>query len=100
VEKIETKSRNSVLNHFAEEKTTWNAVLWNKNRSKHLEFCSEPFRGREINSELHSVDKNETSSWNSVRFAIEKTLSILFAGARFFVNKFFLVIPFCSELRN
>jgi hypothetical protein len=40
-------SRNSVPNHSTEEKTTRNSVPWNKNRRKHLEFCSEPFRGRE-----------------------------------------------------
>jgi hypothetical protein len=41
------KLRNSVPNRSAEQKTTRNSVLWNKNRSKLLEFPSEPFRGRE-----------------------------------------------------
>jgi hypothetical protein len=49
--KLEANAQNSVLNHTAEEKTTRNSVPWNKNRSKHLEFCSEPFRGRDNNSE-------------------------------------------------
>jgi hypothetical protein len=47
-------SRNSILNHSVEEKTTWNSVLWNKNISKHLEFCSESFSGRDNNSEFRS----------------------------------------------
>ncbi len=47
-------SRNSVLNHSAEEKTTRNSVPWNKNISNHFEFCSEPFRGRDNNSKFRS----------------------------------------------
>ncbi len=43
--------RYSVPNPSAEEKTTRNSVPWNKNRSKLLEFRSEPFRGRKNNSE-------------------------------------------------
>ncbi len=50
-------SRNSVPNHSTEEKTTRNSVPWNKNRRKHLEFCSEPFRGRKNNSEFRSVEQ-------------------------------------------
>ncbi len=38
------KSRKSVPNLSAEEKTTRNSIPQNKNRSKHLEYCSEPFR--------------------------------------------------------
>jgi hypothetical protein len=53
--KIEANSRNSVLNHSAEVKTTRKSVPWNKNRSKHLEICSKPFHGRETNSEFRSV---------------------------------------------
>ncbi len=44
--KIEANSRNSVLNHSVEEKTTRNSVPWNKNRSKLLEFRSEACLGR------------------------------------------------------
>ncbi len=50
-------SRNSVLYHSAEERTTRNSVPWNKNRSKHLEFCSEPCRGRKNNSEFCSMEQ-------------------------------------------
>ncbi len=50
--KLEANARNYVLNHSAEPKTTRNSVPWNKNLSKHLEFCSEPFRGRDNNSEF------------------------------------------------
>jgi hypothetical protein len=49
------KSRNSVPNPSTEEKTTRNTVPWNKNRSKLPLFCSEPFCGREHNSEFRSV---------------------------------------------
>ncbi len=52
--KLEANARNSVLNHSAEEKTTRNSVWWNKNVIKHLEFCSEPFRGRDNDSEYRS----------------------------------------------
>jgi hypothetical protein len=50
--------RNSVPNPSAEEKTTRISVPWNKNRSILSEFRSEPFRGRENNSEFLSVEKN------------------------------------------
>jgi hypothetical protein len=55
--KLEANARNSrnfILNHSVEEKTTRNSVLWNKNISKHLEFCSESFRRRDNNSEFRS----------------------------------------------
>ncbi len=52
--KLEANARNSVLNHSAEEKTTRNSVPWKKTVSKHLEFCSEPFCGRDNNSEFRS----------------------------------------------
>jgi hypothetical protein len=55
--KIKANSRNSILNHSVEEKTTRNSVPWNKNRSKHLELCSEPFRGRKNNSEFRSEEQ-------------------------------------------
>ncbi len=50
-------SQNSVPNPSAEEKTTRNSVPWNKTRSILAEFRSEPFRGREINSEFRSVEQ-------------------------------------------
>ncbi len=52
--KLEVNARNSILNHSAEEKTTRNSVTCNKIRSKHLEFCSKPFCGRDNNSEFRS----------------------------------------------
>jgi hypothetical protein len=52
--KLDANARNSVLNHSAEENTTRNSVPWNKNISKYLEFCSEPFRGRDNYSEFRS----------------------------------------------
>jgi hypothetical protein len=55
--KIEANSGNSVLNHSAEEKTTRNSIPWNKYISKLLEFCSEPFCGRENNSAFRSVEQ-------------------------------------------
>jgi hypothetical protein len=64
--KIEANSRDSVLHHSAEEKTTWNFVPWNK---------IEEFRPK--------------------HFFFEKMLSILFAGAGFFVTLIF-VVPFPS----
>jgi hypothetical protein len=47
----------SVPNHSVEEKTTRNSVPWNKTRSILAEFRSEPFRGRENNSEFRSVEQ-------------------------------------------
>jgi len=44
-------------NRSAEEKNAQNSVPWNKNRSKLWEFCPEPFRGGENNSEFHSVEQ-------------------------------------------
>jgi hypothetical protein len=55
--KIEANSGNSVLNHSAEEKTTGSSIPWNKYISKLLEFCSEPFCGRENNSAFRSVEQ-------------------------------------------
>ncbi len=57
VQKIEVNSHNSVPNPSAEENTTRNSVPWNQNRCKFSEFCSEPFRGREHNSEFLSVQQ-------------------------------------------
>ena len=54
------KSRNSVPNPSAEEKTTRNSVPWTKNRSMLSEFPSEPFSGRENNSEFRSVELNRS----------------------------------------
>jgi hypothetical protein len=53
----EANSQNSVLNPSAEENTTRNSVPWNQNRCKFSEFRSEPFRGRELNSEFLSVQQ-------------------------------------------
>jgi hypothetical protein len=50
-------SRNSIPNPSAEEKTTGNSVPWNKNRSILAEFSSEPFLGRENNSEFRFVEQ-------------------------------------------
>ncbi len=50
-------SRNSVPNPSVEEKTTRNSVPWIKNRSMLAKFRSEPFRGRENNSEFRSVEQ-------------------------------------------
>jgi hypothetical protein len=50
-------SQNFVPNHSTEEKTIPNSIPWNKNRSKHLEFCSEPFPGRENNMEFRSIEQ-------------------------------------------
>jgi hypothetical protein len=52
--KLEANAWNSLLNHSTEEKTTRTSVPWNKNICKHLEFCSEPFRGRDNNSDSAS----------------------------------------------
>ncbi len=54
-----------------------------KKISKHLEFCSKPFRERDNNSEFRSEGMSE------------KMLSILFAGAVFFVKLIFFM-PFPS----
>ncbi len=52
---IEANSRNSLPSPSAEEKTTLNSVAWNKNGSKLSAFRSEPFRGRENNSEQNAA---------------------------------------------
>jgi hypothetical protein len=83
--KIEANSRNSILNHSAEEKNARNSVPCNKNRSKLSEFHSEPIRGRENNSELHSVEQKQKQTHRFVRYLdfILKT-------------NFFCVFPFHS----
>jgi hypothetical protein len=48
-------SHNSVPNPSADENTTRNSVPWNQNRSKFSEFRSEPFRGRETNSDQNAA---------------------------------------------
>jgi hypothetical protein len=94
---IEANSRNSVLNHSAEEKTTRNPVSWNKNRSKHLEFCSEPFRGRENNSEFRSVEQKEPNSRNSVpKLYPTKTFCVL--EQDFCTTNFFIPFPSVPSL--
>jgi hypothetical protein len=60
--KIEAICRNSLLNPSAEEKTAWNSVKCNKNKSKVSEFPSELFSGRENNSEFCSVPCNKNRS--------------------------------------
>ncbi len=52
---ISANSRNSLAYPSSEEKTPWNSVAWNRNRSKLSEFRSEPFRGRENNSEQNAA---------------------------------------------
>jgi hypothetical protein len=56
-QKIKANFPNSVPNPFVEEKITQNSVLWNKNKSKLSKIRSEPFRGRENNSEFRSVEQ-------------------------------------------
>jgi hypothetical protein len=51
------KSRNSIPNPSAEEKTTQNSVPWYQNRCQFSEFRYEPFRGREYNSVFLSVQQ-------------------------------------------
>jgi hypothetical protein len=87
--KLEANARNSVPNHSAEEKTTRNSVPRNKNISRHMEFCSEPFRGRDNNS--NSVPKHVSD---------ENMPSILLSGAGFLAYLFFYAISFHSELRK
>jgi hypothetical protein len=89
--KIKANSRNSILNHSTEVKTARNSVPWNKNRSKHLEFCSEPFRGRKTTQNCVPRNKNtrrKANSQNSVHkyFADKNKLSIMFAGPGFLYN--------------
>jgi hypothetical protein len=52
--KLDANAGNSDLNYSTEEKTTRNSIPGNKNISTHLEFCSQPFRGRDNNSEFRS----------------------------------------------
>jgi hypothetical protein len=56
------KSRNSVPNPSAEEKTSRNSVPWNKNRGTSLGMISESFRNcdrrdRHKYEEVHILDK-------------------------------------------
>ncbi len=53
--KIDANSRNSVPNHSAEENTTRNSFPCNKNWRIHSECRSEPFHGRETNSEQNAT---------------------------------------------
>jgi hypothetical protein len=121
-------SRNPVPNHSAEQKNARNSVLWNKKRSKHSEFLSKPFRGREktwnsvprnknrckhleFYSNHSAKEKTNRNSvpWNKNRSKLSEfhsegfriLLSILFSGAGFCCKThFFPVIPFRSVLRN
>ncbi len=103
--KIKANSRDSILNHSTEVKTNRNSVpiicteynvrscnsAWNKNRRKHLEFCSEPFRGKKTTRNSVPRSKNtrrKANSPNSVQkyFADKYKLSIMFAGPGFLYN--------------
>jgi hypothetical protein len=53
--KKEANPRDSVPHHSAEEENARNFVPCKKNMSKLSEFLSEPFHGRENNSEFRSV---------------------------------------------
>ncbi len=88
--KLEANARNSVLNHSAEEKPIRNFVLWNKNISKHLEFCSEPFRGRDNNLKFRS--EACLGRKHAVNFVCWSRI--------FCKTNFFHAISFRSELRN
>ncbi len=95
-------SRNSVPNRSAEEKNTLNSLPWNKIRCKRSEFRPEPFRGREYNSEFRSLEqhiskylefcsepfhgRDNYSEFRSEACLGRNMLSILFAGAGFFVK--------------
>ncbi len=71
--RIEANSWNSLPNPSAEEKTTRNSLPWSKNRSKFSEFLSEPFRGRENDSEQNAAAAVsdsypiESSCWGRIR---------------------------------
>ena len=104
------KSRNSVPNPSAEEKTTRNSVPWNQNRCKFSEFRSKPFRGREHNSEFLSVQqKIEIYSRNAV-YSVRKDdfsctdKSFCYVLCCCFVKLIFSAefhsVPFHSELRK
>jgi hypothetical protein len=69
-----------------EEKTTWNSVPWNKNRSQHL----KPFRTR--NSVPWNKNRSKLSEFRSDAVSEE---NILFARAGFFVRQIFFM-PFPS----
>jgi hypothetical protein len=85
MEKIRSKRSEFRLNHTVEEKTTRNSVPWNS-MSKHLKFCSEPFWGRDNNSEFCSEGcLRRKHAVNSV------------CWSRFFVKQIFFM-PFPSVL--
>ncbi len=105
-------SRISVANRSAEEKNAWNSVPWNKIRSKRSEFCSEPFRRREKNSEFRSVEQKykqtlgflfiTTIPWNRLQLGIlirrclrQKHAVNSVCWSRFFVKQI-LFMPFYS----
>jgi hypothetical protein len=98
--KIEANSRNSVLNHSAEEKTTRNSVSWNKNRSKHLEFCSEPFRGGENNSEFRYVEQKKNQTLGIPFRSCIRQKHFVCRSRIFCPTNFFHTISFRSEPRN
>jgi hypothetical protein len=110
-------SRNSVPKGSAEEKNVRNSVPWNKIRSKRSEFHSEPFRGRENNSEFRSVEQKYKQALgilfrpfrgrdNNSEFRSEACLGRKHAvnsvcWSRIFAKtNFFHAISFRSELRN
>ncbi len=72
------------------KETTWNSVPWNKNISKHLEFCSEPFRERDNISEFRNYAcLGRKQAVNSVCW------SMIFCKKKFFDD-----ISFHFKLRN
>jgi hypothetical protein len=75
-------------------KNARNSVPWNKNRSKLSEFRSEPFRGTE--NSWNSVPNSSTEEKNARNYirkhvSDKNMLSILFAGAGFFVKLIFFI---------
>jgi hypothetical protein len=99
-------SRNFVPNHSADDKNAWNSVLRNKIRSKRSQFRSVEEKTTQnsvpwnsMSKDLNSVPNHsgeETITRNSVPKHVleENMLSILFAGARFFVKLiFFMKFP-------
>ncbi len=91
-----TLDRNSVPKHSAEEKTTRNCVPWNKNRRKHLKFCSKPFRGRETNSEFRSElqwnkNRSNLSEFRSEACIGEKKAVNSVCWSRFFIKQMFFM---------
>ncbi len=78
------RSKCSVPNHSTKEKKTRNSLPWNKNINKHLEFCSEPFSGRDNNSEFREKHAVNSVCWIRI----------------FCKTNFIHAISFRSELRN